>query len=129
MVFRLAIRVSPLEIAPGEQLTLEYELTNVSGHAVSACTSGWLYHILGTQRERGEASIANDGPARDQLFTLPPHMSLVWRRTIAAPDVGVGRATVRGSFSSTCESWSGTVSAEPVPVTMRSKQVPLRAGE
>lgn len=120
-VFTLQLRVSPIETAVGEPLTLEYVLTNTIERAVSACADSWdNYHVWGTRSEEGQATINHDGVRPERVFRIPPRTSLVWRVVIKTPDVGTGQATIRGMLHSTCSLWSGSVVSEPVAVMIRS---------
>ena len=119
--FRLEVKISRSEVAVGESLTMHYILTNTTAHAVAACADGWGdFHVLGTRRDKGQASISLDAVRPNMVFRVPPHASMVWQAEIVIPDVGTGPASIRGTLRSSCSLWSGTVVSEPVRVTIRS---------
>jgi hypothetical protein len=117
--FSLAIKTSATDVVIGQTLTMEYTLTNTTERAVAGCADGWGdYHLVGTARDKGQATFNADAVRLETVFRVPPRASLVWRTDIVIADVGLGSASLRGSLRSSCSLWAGFVMSEPVMLSV-----------
>jgi len=117
--FALQVRLATTEAAVGDRVEAEYALTNLTDRPVAGCAEGWHdFNLWGTVRVKGWVTTSVCGSPVENAFRLPPHSTLIWKSQIEVLDVGTGPARLVGLLSSGCGLWSGTVRAEPVPLTI-----------
>jgi hypothetical protein len=94
---KLDVSLASTRVREGETTDLALRLSNISTAPLDACVAeGWTYHVFGTKRDAGHASVI-DHPGCVRRFSLKPGESLEWAMPITIGEVGPGPARLFAS--------------------------------
>jgi len=110
---RYELAISPATPVIGDDIEIEFRITNVGERSVALCPKLWeSYSFIGTKGVGGRTKGSEHGLA---LTRIPPQMTVSWKVKGTMPEVGAGEARLFGEFASDCSqlkapesnSWSG----------------------